>query len=214
MRAWVRSRRGPPSTTLQLVSDYPTPAIPAVSSSDVLIRVSHVSLQFSSEILMRVLPVLPFVGLPVPELELSGEIVAAGDNAPAELRKLGSHVVAFRNPFSAMFMGHGVLSEYVRIPASQVAHIDANVDMASASGISGSGCVGLKMVRTAGVREGQVVLINGASGSAGSVLVQLCKLRGAKVVGIASGGNESMVRDLGVDEVSEICRHFTGTSLT
>lgn len=163
---------------------------------------------------MRTLPVLPFVGLPVPELELSGEIVAAGDAAPAELRKLGSHVVAFQNPFSAMVMGHGVLSEYVRLPASQVAPIDANVDMASASGISGSGCVALKMIRTAGVREGQVVLINGASGSAGSVLVQLCKLRGAKVVGIASGGNESMVRDLGVDEVYENCLYCTGTSLT
>jgi NADPH:quinone reductase-like Zn-dependent oxidoreductase len=73
--------------------------------------------------------------------------------------------------------------------------------MAAASGINGAGSCALKMCRKAGVREGHVVLVNGASGSVGSVLVQLCKVRGARVVGVASGGNEEMVRGLGVDEV-------------
>ena len=45
------------------------------------------------------------------------------------------------------------------------------------------------------------MLVNGASGSVGSVLVQLCKIRGLTVVGVASGGNEAMVRGLGADEV-------------
>ncbi|CAI7585713.1 unnamed protein product [Penicillium pancosmium] len=207
MRAWVRSQRGPASTALKLVSDYPTPAIPTASSSDVLIRVSHVSLQFSTEMTMKILPSLPFTSLWVPEIELSGEVVAAGGDTPVELRNLGSHVVAFEKVPGAILMGRGVLTEYVRIPACQVAHIEDVVDMASASGISGSGSTALKMIRTAGVREGHSVLINGASGSVGSVLVQLCKLRGANVVGIASGGNESMVRDLGVDEFIDYRKH-------
>jgi NADPH:quinone reductase-like Zn-dependent oxidoreductase len=162
---------------------------------------------------MKILPSLPFNSPWVPEIELSGEVVAAGDDAPAEMRNAGSHVVAFESVPSAIFMGRGVLAEYVRIPACQVAHIDAGVDMASASGISGSGSVALRMIRTAGVREGHSVLVNGASGSVGSLLVQLCKLRGAKVVGIASGGNESLVRDLGVDEVGSDCRYCARTSL-
>jgi NADPH:quinone reductase-like Zn-dependent oxidoreductase len=108
-----------------------------------------------------------------------------------------------------MAMGYGVLAEYVRLPGSQVARIDAAVDKASASGINGAGSTALKMIRTAGVREGHTVLVNGASGSVGSVLVQLCKLRGAKVVGVASGGNEAMVRSLGVDEVCRGCRRLT-----
>jgi len=201
MRAWVVRRRGPARSVLELATGFPTPAVPTGSSADVLIRVSHVSLQFNSEMLMKTLPVLSFAGPWIPELELSGEVVAAGGAAPAEVRGPGSHVVAFQNIPAAVLMGRGVLAEYVRLPGSQVARIDDAVDMASASGINGAGSTALKMIRKAGVRDGHTVLVNGASGSVGSVLVQLCKLRGARVVGVASGANEAMVRDLGVDEV-------------
>ncbi|KAL4992340.1 NAD(P)-binding protein [Aspergillus falconensis] len=207
MRAWVRQRRGRASSALQLVSDFPTPAVPTGPSSDVLIRVSHVSLQFSTEALMTLLPKLPFTGPWIPEIELSGEVVAAGDGVPAEVREPGTHVVAFQNIPAAMLMGRGVLSEYVRLPGNQVARIEATVDMTSASGIFGCGSTALKMIRTAGVRDGHIVLVNGASGSVGSMLVQLCKLRGAKVVGLASGGNEAMVRSFGADEFIDYRKH-------
>jgi len=203
MRAWVVRRRGPARSALELDTSFPTPAVPTSSSADVLIRVSHVSLQFSSEMLMQTLPQLPFAGAWIPELELSGSVVAAGDAAPAEVRGPGTRVVAFQNIPAAVLLGRGVLAEFVRLPGSQVARIDAAVDMASASGINGAGSTALKMIRTAGVRDGHSVLVNGASGSVGSVLVQLCKLRGARVVGVASGGNEAMVRGLGVDEVKK-----------
>jgi NADPH:quinone reductase-like Zn-dependent oxidoreductase len=210
MRAWVRTQRGPARNTLKLATDVPTPTVPTGLSSDILIRVSHVALQYNSELLMKTAPNLLFSGPWIPEIELSGEIVAAGNGVPAEVREAGTKVVAFRNvPSLPMVLGHGVLAEYVRTPASQVARVDATaVDIASASGVSCSGCTALKMIRRAGVREGHSVLVNGASGSVGSVLVQLCKLRGAKVVGVASGGNEEMVRGLGVDEVRtcETCR--------
>ncbi|KAJ6180739.1 hypothetical protein N7519_011200 [Penicillium mononematosum] len=207
MRAWVRRRRGPACSALELATDYPTPEVPTGSSPDVLIRVSNVSLQYSSEMMMKILPKLPFTSPWVPEIELSGVVVAAGGGAPAEVRDPNSHVIAFQNIPSAVVMGHGVLAEYVRLPGCQVARIDDGIDMASASGIIGAGSTALKMIRTAGVREGHTVLVNGASGSVGSVLVQLCKLRGAKVVGVASGGNEAMVRELGVDEFIDYREH-------
>ncbi|KAJ5177242.1 uncharacterized protein N7482_003119 [Penicillium canariense] len=207
MRAWVRPRRGPARSSLELVTGLPTPAKPTGSSPDVLIRVSHVSLQFNTEWLMKILPNLPLTGPWIPEIELSGEVVAAGEGAPVEVRNPGTHVVAFQSIPGAVLMGHGVLTEYVRVPGRQVARTDAAIDMASASGINGAGSTALKMIRTAGVREGHTVLVNGASGSVGSVLVQLCKLRGAKVVGVASSGNEAMVRGLGVDEFIDYHKH-------
>ncbi|RDW90283.1 NAD(P)-dependent alcohol dehydrogenase [Aspergillus mulundensis] len=207
MRAWVRQRRGPANSALELVNDLPTPTVPIGSSSDVLIRVSHVSLQVNSEALIKLLPRLPLTSPGVPEIELSGEVVAAGEGAPAEVRDPGTHVVAFQNIPAWVVMGRGVLAEYVRLPGNQVARIQSTVDMASASGIHGCGSTALRMIRTAGVRHRHTVLVNGASGSVGSMLVQLCKLRGAKVVGVASGGNEDMVRGLGVDEFIDYRKH-------
>ncbi|KAJ0423360.1 hypothetical protein BJY00DRAFT_310486 [Aspergillus carlsbadensis] len=207
MRAWVRTRRGPANSALQLAS-IATPEVPTGSSSDVLIRVSHVSLQVSTELTLKAIPALPLSGPWTPELELSGQVVTAGGGAPDELRTPGTPVIAFRTPVAAMLMGNGVLAEYVRLPGSQVCLIDPAVDMASASGVHCSGSAALNMIRTAGVREGHCVLVNGASGSAGSVLVQLCKVRGATVVGVASGGNEAMVRELGADEFIDYRQHL------
>lgn len=198
MRAWVRPHRGP-AKNLQL-STIPTPAVPPSSSSDALIRVSHVSLTFTTKLLMALIPDTPLTRPWIPEIEFSGEIVAAGANAPPEVRDPGTHVIGFESVLN-FAMGHGVLAEYVRVPGSHVVRVGGGVDMVSASGINASGSTALKICRTAGVREGHVVLVNGASGSVGSVLVQLCKVRGARVVGVASGGNEEMVRGLGVDEV-------------
>jgi len=89
----------------------------------------------------------------------------------------------------------------VRISSSQAARLSEGSDMVAMGGVNGSGSTALKMARVGGVREAHRVLVNGASGSVGKVLVQVCKMRGATVVGVASGGNEEMVRGLGADEV-------------
>ena len=200
MHAWLRQRRGPACTSLELATSYPTPSLPSASSVEVLIRVSHVALQFSSEMLFKALPVMPFTAPSIPELEFTGTVVAAGSAASSDVREVGTRVVAYQN-IPDMVFGRGVLVEYVRIPSSQAARLPEGSDMVAMGGVLGSGSTALKMARTAGVKEGHRVLVNGASGSVGKVLTQLCKMRGAKVVGIASGGNEEMVRGLGADEV-------------
>lgn len=201
MHAWLRQRRGPACTSLELATSYPTPSLPSASSVEVLIRVSHVALQFNSEMLFKALPVMPFTAPSIPELEFAGTVVAAGSAASSDVREVGTRVVAYQNIPDMVVFGRGVLVEYVRIPSSQAARLPEGSDMVAMGGVLGSGSTALKMARTAGVKEGHRVLVNGASGSVGKVLTQVCKMRGAKVVGIASGGNEEMVRGLGADEV-------------
>jgi NADPH:quinone reductase-like Zn-dependent oxidoreductase len=201
MHAWLRQRRGPARTSLELATSYPTPSLPSASSAEVLIRVSHVALQFSSEVLFKTLPVIPFTAPSIPELEFTGTVVAAGSAASSDVREVGTRVVAYQNIPDMVLFGRGALVEYVRIPSSQAARLPEGSDMVAMGGVLGSGSTALKMARTGGVKEDHRVLVNGASGSVGKVLLQICKMRGAKVVGVASGGNEEMVRGLGADEV-------------
>jgi NADPH:quinone reductase-like Zn-dependent oxidoreductase len=56
------------------------------------------------------------------------------------------------------------------------------------------------LVDTAGLRAGQTVLINGASGGVGHLAVQIAKARGAKVIGTARAVNHDFLRELGADE--------------
>ncbi|CAD6568584.1 MAG: zinc ion binding [Tremellales sp. Tagirdzhanova-0007] len=192
MSAWIRRRRGAARTSLELATSCPSPSLPGASSADVVIRVSHVALQYNSELLFKILPVIPYVTPPIPELEFTGTVVASGSAASLDVREVGTRVVAYQKIPDWVLFGRGALVEYVRVPSSQAAQLPELSDMAAMSGVLGSGSTALKIART---------------GSVGKLLVQVCKMRGAKVVGIASGGNEDMVRGLGADESVDYRKH-------
>ncbi|MCJ1320391.1 zinc ion binding [Xylographa vitiligo] len=59
----------------------------------------------------------------------------------------------------------------------------------------------MKMMRKAKIKAGDRVLVNGASGGTGTMAVQTAIAPGAEVVGICSGPNAEMVKDLGAVEV-------------
>jgi len=58
----------------------------------------------------------------------------------------------------------------------------------------------------AGLRAGQAVLVNGASGAVGSVAVQLARHVGATVTGVCSGPHVRLVRKLGAESVLDYTR--------
>jgi NADPH:quinone reductase-like Zn-dependent oxidoreductase len=47
---------------------------------------------------------------------------------------------------------------------------------------------------------GKTVVVNGAGGGVGHFAVQLAKWQGARVIAVASGRHEALMRDLGVDQ--------------
>jgi NADPH:quinone reductase-like Zn-dependent oxidoreductase len=54
--------------------------------------------------------------------------------------------------------------------------------------------------------DGKTVLVNGAAGGVGHFVVQIAKWKGARVIAVASGRHEALLRDLGVDEFIDYTR--------
>jgi NADPH:quinone reductase-like Zn-dependent oxidoreductase len=96
----------------------------------------------------------------------------------------------------------GSLAEYVAADVGKVARKPANLTFEQAATLPVSGITALQAVRDeARLEAGQRVLIIGASGGVGTILVQLAKAAGAHVTGVASTSKVDIVRALGADGV-------------
>jgi len=82
-----------------------------------------------------------------------------------------------------------------------VALMPADLAFEEAAGVPFGGVTALDFFNRAGIRPGQKVLINGASGCVGTYAVQLARHFGAEVTGVCSAGNAGLVRALGADRV-------------
>ena len=71
-----------------------------------------------------------------------------------------------------------------------------------AAGLMLTGATAVHTLTATSVREGDTVLIHGASGGVGQMAVQLAVLRGARVIGTASAARQDVVRALGAEPVT------------
>ena len=95
----------------------------------------------------------------------------------------------------------GAFAEYVAVPASEVFAVNSSWSNAELATIPCAYGTAENMIQRADVREGEKVLVVGASGGVGSAVVQLAKRRGAFVVAMAGKDKMSMVAGIGADQV-------------
>ena len=101
----------------------------------------------------------------------------------------------------------GMLAEKATIEKDRIVKLPNAVSDATAASLANAvigAAMGLKF--KAGIKPGDVVLINGATGFTGRVAVQIAKYYGAKKV-IATGRNEQSLQDLlslGADEIISV----------
>ena len=92
-------------------------------------------------------------------------------------------------------------AEYVTAPSRQFARVPDSLDDVHAGALPLAGLTAWQaLVDTAGVGEGDRVLIHAAAGGVGHLAVQIAKARGAYVIGTARAEKHDFLRDLGVDE--------------
>ena len=97
----------------------------------------------------------------------------------------------------------GAFAQFVKVPASEIFVVNSDwgdVELASLPCSYGSA---ENMLLRAKVSVNDHVLVAGASGGVGSAVVQLAKLRGAKVTAIAGKSKAQKVREIGADVVIE-----------
>jgi NADPH:quinone reductase len=86
--------------------------------------------------------------------------------------------------------GSGGYAERVAVDADGVIGVPGGHDLADAVALLADGRTAVALMRMAGVRPGDTVLVEAAAGGVGSLLVQLAARAGAEVVAAAGGGHK------------------------
>jgi len=100
------------------------------------------------------------------------------------------------------FFRFGAWAEYICLPQDgRIAHMPAGLTFQEAAPITDGGLNALGCLKLAGPREGQRILVYGASGAIGTAGVQLAKYFGADVTAVCKAKHNELVRTLGADRV-------------
>jgi NADPH:quinone reductase-like Zn-dependent oxidoreductase len=134
------------------------------------------------------------LGLKLP-ISLGGEIAGT-------IEKIGSDIRDFHVGDAVYgIVTSGGYAEYAIAKIGEIATKPQSLDFENAAAIPlGALTAWQAMFDLANLSSGQRLLITAASGGVGSLAVQLAKVKGAFVIGMASGRNEAFVEDLGADE--------------
>ena len=126
--------------------------------------------------------------------EFSGEIEAVGENVTSW--KIGDRIVGFNDK---RFGGH---AEYMTLNENETfTKIPHNFSFHEVAPLFEGAHYALCDIRAAKVKNGQNVLVNGATGAIGSAAVQLLKYFGANVTAVCNTENMELVKSLGADRL-------------
>jgi NADPH:quinone reductase-like Zn-dependent oxidoreductase len=130
-------------------------------------------------------PAFPFV----PGYDLVGTVLTTG--AGVEPGLVGTRVAAL--------VKVGGWASHVLVDAADVVPVPDGIGAAEAETVVVNGITAWQMLhRKARIRAGQTILVHGANGGVGSVLVQLARAAGVKVIGTASARHHDALRERGV----------------
>ena len=200
MLAAVSRRYGPPDVVT--ITDVPRPE---PGDDEILVRVRAATVGVVDGLARRGSPWYARAHFgplrprfPVLGCDFAGQVETAG----SAVTRFGVGDAVF-GTIAPRFGAH---AEFICLPEhGAVAPKPVNVTYAEAAALADA--TALCFLRDqAGLRAGQAVLVNGASGAVGSAAVQLARHVGATVTGVCSGPHVRLVRKLGAESVLDYTR--------
>ena len=197
--------------------------MPELKAGEVLVRVHAVGINPPDWYLRdgyKMLPPewQPQVAFPVIlGTDISGVIEALADDIASDRSgfAVGDEVYAMVRFPDGLAGDSRAYAEYVSVPASELARKPAGIDHVHAAAAPMSLLTAWQFLIALGhdapnplqpqqhvplPLKGKTVLVNGAAGGVGHFLVQIARWQGARVIAVASGRHEALLRELGVDQ--------------
>jgi NADPH:quinone reductase-like Zn-dependent oxidoreductase len=163
--------------------------LPVPGPGAALIEVEATGISYAEQAMRRDLypgqPKFPFV----PGYDLVGTVRAVGPGTGAAL--VGTRVAAVTKT--------GGWASHAVVAVADLTVVPAGLDPAEAETVVVNGVTAWQMLRRAKLRAGQTILVHGANGGVGTVLVQLGRHLGLRVIGTANPRHHDALRALGAE---------------
>lgn len=168
----------------------------AVTNSDIFIRSSKIPFPI-------IIPFRLMIGVFKPRKSIIGLVLSG------EIESTGKNIKQFHpgdKVYGLTGFNLGTYAEYTCIKeiASKKGCISlkpVNISHEEATMVAYGGLLAFQYLEKGNIQEGQKVLIYGASGTTGTIAIQIAKHLGAEVTGVCSTLNLELVRNLGADFV-------------
>jgi NADPH:quinone reductase-like Zn-dependent oxidoreductase len=151
----------------------------------------------------------PFTFPRIQGADVCGRIVAVGSRVAST--RVGERVIVdpvLRSPAGMLrdieYLGadrDGAFAEFVSVPAVNAHAVRCGLTDVELAAVPCAYSAALNMVTRACVRDGEVVLVTGASGGVGSATVQLVRDRGARVIAVCAISKANEIKALGAERM-------------
>ncbi len=185
MQAIRVSRTGGPEVLELVEIDKPVP-----KAGEALVRIEAIGVNFidvyhRTGLYTRALPFTP------------------GSEAAGVVEAIGSDVKGVKSGDRVAYaMCPGAYAGHATVPADRLVPLPSGIDARTAAAVMLQGMTAHYLaISTYPLKSGDTALIHAAAGGVGGLLVQIAKMRGARVFGTASTRKLGVAREAGTDEV-------------